>query len=73
MERRYNKKESRLLLESERSCEALSQKICYCFHCTDDDIREDIGKNGRSTIMERIREAKKKGGCQCKTLNPKGT
>ncbi|MHC4474100.1 MAG: hypothetical protein ACYTEL_00545 [Planctomycetota bacterium] len=50
----------------------MSEKICYCFNYTTDDIRKDIDKNGKSTIMERIMAEKKKGGCQCKTMNPKG-
>ncbi len=50
----------------------MPEKICYCFNYTTDDIRKDIDRNGKSTIMERIMAEKKKGGCQCQTLNPKG-
>ncbi len=50
----------------------MSENICFCFDYTEEDIRNDIDKNGKSTIMERIMAEKKKGGCQCKTKNPKG-
>jgi hypothetical protein len=47
--------------------------ICYCFGFTADDIREDVTANGRSTIMERIADAKRFGQCRCQEKNPKGT
>jgi len=50
----------------------MSEKICYCFDYTIDDIRDDVMVRGRSTILERIIAEKKKGGCKCKTINPKG-
>ena len=50
----------------------MSEKICYCFNYTTDDILKDIEKNGRSTIMERIKAEKNSGGCQCATRNPEG-
>ena len=50
----------------------MSETICYCFNYTTNDIRKDIDKNGKSTIMEKIKSEKKRGGCQCKTMNPKG-
>jgi cation transport ATPase len=46
--------------------------ICYCFQYTKHDIKQDLMKNGRSLIMERIMKEKKTGGCDCKNLNPKG-
>jgi len=46
--------------------------ICYCFQYTRHDIKQDLMKNGRSLIMERIMKEKKTGGCDCKNLNPKG-
>ena len=46
--------------------------ICYCFGYTALDIEQDIEVNGRSTLMERIVDEKKKGGCQCSEKNPKG-
>jgi hypothetical protein len=50
----------------------MAKQICFCFNYTADDILKDLEKNGRSTIMERIRAEKKKGGCQCAVFNPKG-
>ena len=47
--------------------------ICYCFDYTRADIERDLRENGRSTILERIVEAKRLGACQCATKNPKGT
>lgn len=49
----------------------MSELVCYCFGFTVTDIEHDILKNGRSTIMERIMDEKKAGGCQCKEMNPK--
>ena len=46
--------------------------ICYCFDYSADDIREDLEKNGESTIMLRIVNEKKEGMCRCKSNNPKG-
>ncbi|MFH1983379.1 MAG: hypothetical protein ABIL58_16160 [Pseudomonadota bacterium] len=51
----------------------MTETICYCFGHTAADIREDIRKNGRSTISEAISEAKRFGRCRCKEANPKGT
>ena len=49
-----------------------SDLVCYCFNYSASDIREDVLKHGRSLIMERIKEEKKKGGCTCGLSNPKG-
>jgi hypothetical protein len=46
--------------------------ICYCFRHTAADIVRDVRMHGRSTILEEILAAKKAGGCQCATKNPKG-
>jgi len=46
--------------------------VCYCFQYTKDDIEQDLMKNGRSLIMEKIIGEKKIGGCDCANLNPKG-
>jgi hypothetical protein len=51
----------------------MAQLICYCFEYTDEDIRHDFIKHGRSMIMEKIQAAKKMGACQCAAKNPKGT
>jgi len=46
--------------------------VCYCFGYTDADIADDVAMHGgRSTIIERIAEAKKKGACRCETKNPR--
>jgi hypothetical protein len=46
--------------------------ICYCFGYTRRDIEQDVIKNGRSLILEKIAAEKKAGGCDCSTKNPKG-
>ena len=46
--------------------------ICYCFEYTEDDIKEDLKRNGRSIIMEKIVAEKKTDGCDCANKNPKG-
>ncbi len=50
----------------------MSKLICYCFNYSVKDIEEDVIKNGRSTIQERIVREKKDGACQCHTRNPSG-
>lgn len=51
----------------------MSVKICYCFDYTDEDIKNDFHNNGFSTILEKIKEEKKNGNCECHLKNPKGT
>ena len=46
--------------------------ICYCFGYTRRDIEQDLIKNGRSLILEKISAEKKAGGCDCAAKNPKG-
>jgi hypothetical protein len=48
------------------------EMICYCFDYTDEDIINDVKKNGHSKILEKILEEKKSGGCTCVEKNPKG-
>lgn len=50
----------------------MNEMVCYCFGYTVEDIRKDMKKNGRSTIMEKIMAEKKSGGCDCASTNPKG-
>jgi len=50
----------------------MSEKICYCFDYTDEDITWDVRTHGRSLIMERIAGEKKAGACRCAETNPKG-
>ncbi|NQU04170.1 MAG: hypothetical protein HQ589_08490 [Syntrophaceae bacterium] len=48
--------------------------ICYCFEYTESDIKREVFRNkGRSPLMERIIEARKKGNCQCDIKHPKST
>jgi NAD(P)H-nitrite reductase large subunit len=51
----------------------MDEIICYCFDYTREDIARDLRENGRSTILERIADAKRFGNCQCASKNPKGT
>jgi len=46
--------------------------MCYCFEYTRKDIEQDVIKNSRSTIMEKIKAEKTSGGCDCATQNAKG-
>ena len=46
--------------------------ICYCFGFSEEDIRADVQRNGRSTIMEKIMAEKKAGACRCSETNPAG-
>ncbi len=50
----------------------MSEKICYCFDYTDEDIAADIRAHGKSLILERIAAEKRGGGCRCASTNPKG-
>jgi hypothetical protein len=51
----------------------VDETICYCFNHTRGDIEEDVLRNGRSLILEKISEAKRLGSCRCAVKNPKGT
>jgi hypothetical protein len=52
----------------------VSELVCYCFQYTAEDIANDVRQHGgKSTILARILEEKKKGTCQCHLKNPKGT
>jgi len=50
----------------------MGELVCYCFGYSAADIENDIMENGTSTIMKRIADEKKIGGCQCATKNPEG-
>lgn len=51
----------------------MSQKICYCYNYTANDIKLDVlENNGRSLILEKITAEKQKGSCQCSTKHPEG-
>lgn len=48
------------------------ETICFCFGYTKRDIADDLVKNGRSLILDKIVSEKAKGGCLCSLTNPKG-
>jgi len=50
----------------------MDELICYCFKYTTADIGTDYKKNGKSLILEKIRNEKKQGSCDCISKNPKG-
>ena len=51
----------------------MTQKICYCFNYTENDIRDDVHRNnGESSILAEIIAAKKHGGCECEVHHPEG-
>ncbi len=49
------------------------QTVCYCFGYSEEDVIRDVLKNnGNSSILDRILNEKKKGGCHCSTNHPQG-
>ena len=50
----------------------MTELVCDCFGYSEEDLREDYLKNGKSMRMEKIQMEKKFGNCQCATKNPKG-
>jgi len=51
----------------------MANQICYCFGYSEEDIIRDVLDNkGVSTILARIANEKKKGGCNCGTNHPLG-
>lgn len=46
--------------------------ICYCYGFFEEDIRDDVSRHGRSTIMEKIMAEKRAGACRCAETNPSG-
>jgi len=50
----------------------ITNLICHCFGYTAGDIEQDVIKNGRSLILEKIIAEKRAGGCDCAAKNPKG-
>ncbi|NOX59959.1 MAG: hypothetical protein GXP29_14030 [Planctomycetes bacterium] len=47
--------------------------ICYCFDHTIEAIHDEIGRNGESTVLEKIKSEMKRVGCQCERTNPLGS
>lgn len=51
----------------------MNQKICYCFNHTENDIREDVERNGgESLILAEIVAAKQQNSCECAVHHPEG-
>jgi hypothetical protein len=46
--------------------------ICYCFGFTRQDIWDEIGSTGKSTVAERIKAEVEAGHCACEVKNPSG-
>jgi hypothetical protein len=46
--------------------------ICYCFGFTKQDIEDEIGETGHSTVADRIAAEVKAGNCACEVKNPSG-
>lgn len=49
-----------------------ARPICYCFGFTEGDAREDIARNGTTTIPKQISRLIKAGMCACEVRNPAG-
>ena len=49
----------------------MADQICYCYGYTEEDIKHDLIVNkGRSSILERVAEARKNGTCECDEKHP---
>jgi hypothetical protein len=46
--------------------------ICYCFGFARQDIWDEIGSTGKSTVAERIKAEVEAGHCACEVKNPSG-
>src|ERR1700730_1737175 len=46
--------------------------ICYCFGFTRQDIWDEIGSTGKSTVAERIKAEVEAGHCACEVKSPSG-
>lgn len=51
----------------------MSQRICYCFDHTEQDIIDDVRRHGTSRILAEIKMAKAMGRCQCREKHPRRT
>ncbi|MFO7461330.1 MAG: hypothetical protein R6X07_11970 [Desulfatiglandales bacterium] len=50
----------------------MADLVCYCFGYTAQDVLKDLDQNGRSVIMDKIMEERRRGGCDCAVKNPQG-
>lgn len=46
--------------------------VCYCFEHRRRDLKNELQKNGRTTIPDRIGAEVKAGNCACEVRNPSG-
>ncbi|SFM90602.1 BFD-like (2Fe-2S) protein [Thermodesulforhabdus norvegica] len=47
--------------------------VCFCFGYGEEEIAEDVRKNGgRSVILEQIAASKRAGSCKCRDVHPEG-
>jgi hypothetical protein len=46
--------------------------LCYCFGVTRGQVEEELRKDGKCTVLERIRAEVKAGNCACEWKNPSG-
>ena len=46
--------------------------VCYCFGFTRQDIWDEIGSTGKSTVAERIKAEVEAGHCACEVKSPSG-
>ena len=49
-----------------------SVPVCYCFGFTQEDVRSEVAKTRKSTILERIKGEVQAGRCACEVKNPSG-
>lgn len=50
-----------------------SRTVCYCFGVTEDDLRSELEKTGRSIATDEITALVKAERCACEVKNPQGT
>ncbi len=48
-------------------------QLCYCFNFFSSDVIEDIQLNGKSTIIDFIKQKVQEKACACEIMNPQGT
>ena len=48
------------------------QLVCYCFDESEDSIRAELGEQGRSGAVERVRAHIAARDCACDVKNPRG-
>jgi len=66
-------KKEHLIVRVGQKEKAPSRHVCYCFDYTEENIRNEIKKTGKSTAMETISENIKNKLCACEIRNPQGS